>query len=169
MSGTPTRLTMRSGRLRSSIVSANDPLATAETSRKPAWPRAARSAARAPRSGSISSTRDMVASDLRPCRRRDRQGLDELDEACLVDRLGDVVLDPELAREVHVLGARARGQHHHGQIAGGWLPVEVTDQLVAVEARHLQIRDDDVDGVLGELLEGLGAVAGGDDAKARAL
>src|SRR5439155_12273660 len=112
---------------RSSIVSATAPLVTAETSPKPAWPRAARSAARVPRSGSMSSTRDMAPSAPRPCRRRDRQGLDELDEACLVDRLGHVVLDPELAREVHVLGARAHGQHHYRQIARGRLAVEVAD------------------------------------------
>src|SRR5712692_10627666 len=166
MSGTPTRLTMRSGRLRSSIVSANDPLVTAAISLKPAWPSAACRTPRALRSGSISSTRG-IASDPRPD--RGRQGFDELDEAGLVDRLGDVVLHAELAREIHMLGARAGGQHHDRQVPRRRLPVQVADQLVAVEARHLQICDNDVDGVLAELLQRLGAVPRNDDAKARPL
>src|SRR5882724_10562894 len=167
MSGTPTRLTMRSGRLRSSIVSAKEPLVTAGTSSKPARPRAACMAARASRSGSISSTRGMGASALRPSRSRER--LDQLDEADLVDRLGDIVLDPQLAREVLVLGAGPRGQDDHRQVARRGLPVEVADQLVAVESRHLQIGDDHVDRPLGELLERLGTVPGSDDAKSGAL
>src|SRR5437660_71366 len=57
MSGTPTRLTMRSGRLRSSIVSAKDPLVRASTSLKPPWARAACIAASPVPSGAITITR----------------------------------------------------------------------------------------------------------------
>src|SRR5881628_2783429 len=169
MSGTPTRLTMRSGRLRSSIVSAKEPLVTARTSSMPAWPSAACSAASAVRSGSIRITRGIGASGSRPGRRRGRERLDQLDEARLVDRLGDVVLHAQLAREVHVLGAGPRGEDDDRQVARRRLAVEVADQLVAVETRHLQIRDDDVDRLLGELLERLGTVPGGDDVEPGAL
>src|SRR5437660_12729385 len=153
MSGTPTRLTMRSGRLRSSIVSANEPLVTARMSLMPACPRAACIAVSAARSGSIRMTRGIGASGSRPRRRRDGERLDQLDEARLVDRLGHVVLHAQLAREVHVLGAGARGEPDHRQVTRARLAVEVADQLVAVEAWHLQIRDDDVDRLLRELLQ----------------
>src|SRR5882724_122728 len=169
MSGTPTRLTIRSGRLRSSIVSAKEPLVTARTSLKPPCARAACIAASAVLSGSIRITRGMVASGARPRRRRDRERLDQLDEAYLVDRFGDVVLDAQLAREVHVLGAGPSGQDDHRQVARGGLAAEVADQLVAVEARHLQIRDDDVDRLLRELLQRFRAVPGGDDVEPGAL
>src|SRR5438309_478043 len=163
MSGTPTRLTMRSGRLRSSIVSAKEPLVTARTSLKPPWARAACIAASAVRSGSIKITRGIVASGSCPRRRRDGERLDQLDEARLVDRLGHVVLDAQLTREVHVLGAGPSGQDDHRQVARGRLAVEIADQLVAVETRHLQIGDDDVDRMLRKLLERFGTIPGGDD------
>src|SRR2546425_6376440 len=102
MSGTPARLTMRSGRLRSSIVSANDPLVAAATSWKSAARRAACRTARARRSGSISRMRGIGLLS-HPRRRGDGQGLDEPDEAGLVDRLCDVVLDSQLLREAHLL------------------------------------------------------------------
>src|SRR6266852_1151854 len=143
MSRTPTRLTMRSGRLRSSIVSAKEPLVTANTSLKPPCARAACIAASAVRSGSITITRGMAVSGSRSRRRRGGERLDQLDEARLVDRLGHVVLDAQLAREVHVLGAGSSGQDDHRQVARGGLAVEVADQLVAVEARHFQGRDED--------------------------
>src|SRR5712691_559232 len=57
MSGTRARLTMRSGRSRSSMVNAKEPLATAATSVSPAVASAFWSAATLARSGSISSTR----------------------------------------------------------------------------------------------------------------
>src|SRR5262249_1457900 len=57
MSGTRARLTMRSGRSRSSMVSANEPLITADTSVSPATASALCSAATVPRSGSMSSSR----------------------------------------------------------------------------------------------------------------
>src|SRR6267143_3539890 len=162
MSGTPTRLTMRSGRLRSSIVSAKEPLVTANTS-KPPRSSAACIAASAVRSGSITITRGMAASSSRPRRCRDGERLDQPDEARLVDRLGHVVLDAELARQVHVLGAGPSGQDDHRQVARGRLAVEIADQIVAVETRHLQIGDDDVDRLLRELEERFGAIPGGDD------
>src|SRR5262249_47321300 len=155
MSGTPTRLTMRAGRLRSSMVSAKEPLVTARTSSKPARARAARIAASAAESGSISKTRGIVSGSL--ARRRHREQLDQLNERGLLDRFGDVMLDAELPCEVDVLGARARGQHHHRQSSRRRPAVEVTDQLVAVQSRHLEIGDDDVHRVLRELLERLGA------------
>src|SRR6266566_2786210 len=163
MSGTPTRLTMRSGRLRSSIVSAKEPLVTARTSLKPPWARAACIAASAVRSGSIKITRGIVASGSRPRRRRDGERLDQLDEARLVDRLGHVVLHAQLASEVDVLGAGPRGQDHDREVTRARLAVEVADQLVAVEARHLQVHDDDVDRLLREQLQRFRAVPGGDD------
>src|SRR5215467_12021237 len=100
MSGTAKRLTIRSGRLRSSIVSANEPLVTAVTSLNPACHSAVCIAKSAPRSGSITSMRGMALGS-RTRRRRDRENLDQLDEARLIDRLGHVVLDPQLAREIH--------------------------------------------------------------------
>src|SRR3989442_16036422 len=104
MSGTPARLTMRSGRLRSSIVSANDPLVAAATSWKPAARRAACRTARARRSGSISRMRGKgLLSHPRP--RGHGQGLEEADEAGRVDRLCDVVVDSQLFGEVYALGA----------------------------------------------------------------
>src|SRR5437588_7088966 len=118
MSGTPTRLTMRSGRLRSSIVSTKEPLVTASTS-KPPCSSAACIAASAVRSGSITITRGMVASGSRPRRRRDGGRLDRLDEARLVDRLGHVVLEAQLTREVYVLGAGPGGQDVHRPVARG--------------------------------------------------
>src|SRR5438309_1808858 len=139
MSGTPTRLTMRSGRLRSSIVSANEPLVTARMSLMPACPRAACIAVSAARSGSIRMTRGIGASGSRPRRRRDGERLDQLDEARLVDRLGHVVLHAQLAREVDVLGAGPRGQDHDRQVACSWLSGQAADQLGAGEARHRQI------------------------------
>src|SRR6267142_5299783 len=135
MSGTPTRLTMRSGRLRSSIVSAKEPLVTARTSLMPVSPRAACIAASAVRSGSIRMTRGIGASGFRRRRGRDGERLDQLDEARLVDRLGHVVLHAQLAREAHVLGAGPRGEHDDRQITRRRLPIEVADQLVAVETR----------------------------------
>ena len=68
-----------------------------------------------------------------------------------------------------MLSAGARGEDDHRQVARGRLTIEAADQLVAVEARHLQIGDDDVDRLLGQLLERLGAVPRGDDVEARAL
>src|SRR5712692_1485008 len=60
MSGMRARLTMRSGRSRSSMVSANEPLITADTSVRPASASAFWSAATLARSGSMSSSRAMT-------------------------------------------------------------------------------------------------------------
>src|SRR5262245_49362950 len=149
MSGTPTRLTIKSGRLRSSIVNAKEPLVTATTSVKPPRARASCSAANAVRSGSISMIRGMAASRFRSRRRGGRQRLDQPDEARLVDRLGHVVLDAQLSREAHVLGAGPGRQDDDRQVARRRLAVEVADQLVAVEPWHLEVRDDDVDRLFG--------------------
>src|SRR5262245_2013931 len=168
MSGTAKRLTIRSGRLRSSIVSANEPLVTGVTSLNPACHSAVCIAKSAPRSGSIRSIRGMtLGSPSR--RRRDREDLDQLDEARLVDWLGHVVPDPQLAREVDVLGPGPRRENDHRKVAGRRLPAEAADQLVAVESWHLKIRDEDVNRELGQLLERLGSVTGGRDVEPGAL
>src|SRR5262249_9354388 len=150
MSGTAKRLTIRSGRLRSSMVSANEPLVTAVTSLNPACRSAVCIAKSAPRSGSIRSIPGMAPGS-RPRPRRHREDLDQLYEARLVDRLGHVVLDPQLAREVDVLGPGPRRENDHRQVACRRLPAEAADQLVAVESWHLEIRDEDVDRELGQL------------------
>src|SRR4030095_7660712 len=123
MSGTLTRLMMRSGRLRSSIVRAKEPLVRASTSWKPLCARAACIAASAVRSGSITSTRGMGDSGSRPRRCRGGERRDSLHEARLVDRLGDVVVHARLTCEVHVLGTGAGGQADAGRVACVTLPV----------------------------------------------
>src|SRR5215813_1026073 len=162
MSGTAKRLTIRSGRFRSSIVSAKDPLVTAVTSLNPARRRAVCIAKSAPRSGSITSIRGMDLGS-RPRRRRDGEDVDQLDEARLVDRLGHVVLDAQLAREVDVLGPGPRRENDHWQVACRGLPAELADQLVAVESWHLKIRDQKVDRHVGQQPERLGSVTSGGD------
>src|SRR5262249_62238577 len=117
MSGTARRLTIRSGRLRSSMVSANEPVVTAVTSLNPACRSAVCIAKSAPRSGSIRSIRGMALGS-RPRRRRDREDLDQLYEARLVDRLGHVMLDPQLAREIDVLGPGPRRENDPRQGTG---------------------------------------------------
>src|SRR5438874_1585615 len=74
MSGMRARLTMRSGRSRSSIVSANEPLITADTSVSPATASAFCRAATVPRSGSMSSSRAIALRQRRDVHEGDTLG-----------------------------------------------------------------------------------------------
>src|SRR6059036_1187906 len=74
MSGMRARLTMRSGRSRSSMVSANEPLTTADTSVSPATASAVCSAATVDRSGSMSSSRAIARRKRREVHEGDTLG-----------------------------------------------------------------------------------------------
>jgi hypothetical protein len=77
-----------------------------------------------------------------------------------VDRLGEVVLGAQLDAADHALHLVERGDHDHGQAHEAPLAAQPLEDLIAVQLRHHDVEQHEVEGLGAQDLEGLGAVGG---------
>src|SRR5215475_11775827 len=81
-----------------------------------------------------------------------------------IERLGQVVLGPQLDAADHAPHLVEGGDHKHGQFAARGIVLEPPQHLVAVDARHHHVEEDQLDGrcqCSAQHLEGDVAVGGG--------